>query len=361
MMINKLPENIIKEKLKLELTTTKYESPDVFKSYYKNEKGLSVEQLFEEHYTKFKPCLDEIKTFDKSNLISVAERKGFVVNDLRQLVTAYDKKLELQNNLLTEIQPDHICLPKISKFQKVLAQFEDPAEELSYLKDYFLSVENEVGECFRQNLKGYWSAKSFEINEDLNSAVNLLASEVAKWAPDHVEILLYYSEHFEKFSLVTLEPYLYALVGGKIFFAIFVPLHFEGMLHNYIKAVDKCQEKLRAKFPVHIRNSWLKLNLKKAYVSVKKIGFYLLTREPALVLGAICYINILIEARITSSSSGPFNYIAKSLPQEQRSFDNLFFQNLKNNMAKLFFEAGDFVGVVFKSFFEGILWGNKKS
>lgn len=40
MMLNKLPENIIKEKLKLELTTSKYESPDVFKSYYKNEKVL---------------------------------------------------------------------------------------------------------------------------------------------------------------------------------------------------------------------------------------------------------------------------------------------------------------------------------
>jgi|JI10StandDraft_1071094.scaffolds.fasta_scaffold100600_2 hypothetical protein len=262
MMLNKLPENIIKEKLKLELTTSKYESPDVFKSYYKNEKGLSVEQLFEEHYTKFKPCLDEIKTFDKSNLISVAERKGFVVSDLRQLVTPYDRQLELRNNLLTEIQPDHICLPKISKFKQILAQFGDPAEELSYLKDYFLSVENEVGECFRQNLKGYWSAKSFEINEDLDSAVNLLASEVAKWAPDQVEILLYYSEHFEKYSLVILEPYIYALVGGQIFFAIFVPLHFEGMFHNYIKAVDKCQEKLRAKFQ-YARNSWFKLNLKK--------------------------------------------------------------------------------------------------
>ena len=68
------------------------------------------------NYTKFKPCLDEIKTFDKSNLISVAERKGFVVSDLRQLVTPYDRQLELRNNLLTEIQPDHICLPKISKF-----------------------------------------------------------------------------------------------------------------------------------------------------------------------------------------------------------------------------------------------------
>ncbi len=97
---------------------------------------------------------------------------------------------------------------------------------------------------------------------------------------------------------------------------------------------------------------------KKAYVSVIKFGFYLVS-QPGLIFGAICYLNTLNNPRITSSSSGPFTTIAKSLPQERGGFENLFFQSLKNNIGKLSFEAGNSVGVVFKSFFEGVIWDKK--
>ncbi|MFO0446552.1 MAG: hypothetical protein ACK51L_02690, partial [bacterium] len=83
---------------------------------------------------------------------------------------------------------------------------------------------------------GNYILKHPNIKESIDLVSNQLINDI-HCTPYYIELLGGVCNHFEFFSLVTLEPCLFKCLGPLLFFKIFRPLHHSGAFTTFINNV----------------------------------------------------------------------------------------------------------------------------
>ena len=177
--------------------------------------------MFKEHYHNFKPTLDQIKNYNSNQLNKVSEMQSFIKSDLNNLFSRPYKE-DIRHEYLTKIQENYEKIPDILDYRKILTKVDYKAQNLAQARDYFVDPNNiEVIQDAFATSRCYSNA--IMSHPDLPTIVDIVSRQLDNLSYKQLNILTDIITNYEKFALVTFEPYLVSLIGIKLFFKVFVP------------------------------------------------------------------------------------------------------------------------------------------
>ena len=246
----KAKENLIKKTTSLDINT-------IFLDDIKLNIKTDHLSTFKEHYNNFKPTLDQIKNFDSNQLNKVSEMQSFIKSDLNNLFSRPYKE-DIRHEYLSKIQENFDKIPDILDYRKILTKVEYKAQNLAQAQDYFVDPNNTkvIQDAFATS-RCYSNA--IMSHPDLPTIVDIVSRQLDNLTYEQLNILTDIITNYEKFALVTFEPYLVSLIGIKLFFKVFVPLHKSGAFSTFMANVIKKQYDMRNNFVgrVNLASEWI--------------------------------------------------------------------------------------------------------
>lgn len=222
-----------------------YYTPHYYDTYFKDKVGLKTNQLFKEHYNNFKPTLDNIQSFDKTKLTNPEIRNSygsdFVKADLKGLFETGNHP-NSRIDYLREMEPGFKNLSKYDEYLNIVNKFNVPSDTIEKLTVYYKTETNLLNiKAYIQ--KGQLYRYNFEKLPEFEETKSLLSSVLKNLDSEELNVLSYYIQNYEKFTVITLEPYMVSLLGFRLFFTIFVPIHQMGGFRFLVnEAILKSQE-----------------------------------------------------------------------------------------------------------------------
>jgi hypothetical protein len=200
---------------------------------YKKTFGKTVVKVFKEHYQDLKPSLNEINTFNKLHLRhhNMNQIKTDVLIDANTLLSRPFNPTGRQE-YLNSVEPCMDVLHKIDEYRDVLFAL-NPNEisrslPLSNAADFYTTSENAgyIKGCFIESIE---YIDKVDQHPAINATIDLLSTLFRPLTTHQTDILTYYFEHHEKFSMLTMEPYIIPILGITGFLKVFVSFHREGV------------------------------------------------------------------------------------------------------------------------------------
>jgi hypothetical protein len=206
------------------------------------------------------PKLPEISEVDESILeesdfsffpVESKSSKGevdFMVDDLNSIGSIYS--LPARTLLYLKVEPCYYKLPDIKTYWDTLNNLYKginrfPKDLMEPMPDF---LAKEVFPLGHSNLTDairdsrVLTDLAFSKSESFISAAKLLSYQMKSLSGPDRNILSVYSEKYEWFTLLTLEPYIIGIIGGSTFIDIFPALHRKGKFSYFMSKVLTFEE-----------------------------------------------------------------------------------------------------------------------
>jgi hypothetical protein len=362
-----LPEN---QKLEQMFSVLKSENYVMYNTYYEKKLKLSSTELFRDHYSNFKPVLDELNkvgadNLDSFKLNSIGEIACFFRSDCNSLFN-YPYNKSLRHSFYKTLEPS---FPEIfgiddynSSIQKLSTQ---PVHCLNKASEYYNTVEISVIRDTIESSIGFLS--DLTQHPDYNTIVNIIAQNLSKFSEEDLESLTYFVINHEKLALVTLEPYLISVLGLTYFFKFFYPLHSTEAFKILIKSAVSKQILLRD--CLHRRISLYCNKCLKLYSSIEPLinkitNFPLLKYGGSLSFGTTFSLSVwkLLTKKAMVIVDKPKSTVISDVIERELAIgsglDNYYINTFTETVSKLSFDSGRFIGTVMPNFWRGVMSNN---
>ena len=265
--------------------------------------------------------------FAKDDFLNLFQ-KTFSINDRKKFIE--------------KIQPKYEEIEHFNGYKKALSDFQRQydASHFENFRSYSAIREDDVKILLSEShVLLNKDLSEYEFNELFKQAVILLTDIIKPLTDYQIEILYYFSQNYEKFTLITLEPFLCNILGFSLFFSLFLPLHKTGALSFLIYKSISLRKYLLLTFGEKILKGVYYFSKRiTANISMKNIVLY----TASVPLGVYAFNSIL-------------DYMKKHIILKTTT-KSLFIKEvyqLKQHVSRISFETGLFTG----SFLKGLVLG----
>jgi hypothetical protein len=320
--------------------------------------GMNLLDVFKEHYNKFRPVLNEIKTSKIENLESVKDLKQFISGDCHTLFQLPFNN-ESRNAFYREIDAAYPNLPKFSKFNEIIHSLNGSNDPSVNTSIYFRDEVELIQQTFCESrIWGHNISK----HPSYDVVTTILERHFGNCTDAQLDTLLYFSEFYEKIALVTLEPWMISVLGNALFFKVFIPLHYSGAFHIIATDIVQKVKSSRITFPTIFQNYSNKIiNLHQV---LRPVLYFNTT--PYLML---CYlVNLgysyfrfyfltLPDSEHIERSKEPTatELVTRHMNYENRGINNTYYQTFVSNVEKIAFEIGRLGGTISRNIMDGAI------
>ena len=194
---------------------------------------------FREHYSSFRPVLDQIYNNDKPELFNVVDHVDFLKKDMHNLVIdkgiclAEERDIFILDNFnKSSIHPSPKLNLDIIEHSKILEKLNCSNDSLDAIMFDFNKSE------YISKIKNL-STKTVDIvniekHPNYESVRQALAKLIETFDSSHIDFLTNLAENYETFLLVTLEPYIALVLGGTLFMKVIGSLHIKGSFKKIV-------------------------------------------------------------------------------------------------------------------------------
>ena len=189
---------------------------------------------FKSHYSDFRPVLDQISDSQRTNnLFDIYDHARFLKKDMINLVMEKALCLSEQRDvfILDNFGPDSIYpSPKVNldviEHSKILDRLNVPQDSLDAIMFDFNNAEylSDIRNISTKTV----NTGNIERHPDYKTVRKALSELVDTFDYSHLDFFHNLAEHFDKFFLVTLEPYMALTLGTVLFMNVIGLLHVKG-------------------------------------------------------------------------------------------------------------------------------------
>lgn len=302
----------------------------------------------ENHFKKFKPTLDQIKSLNLK-VENVEDYRRTVQNNLTALFNR-PFNMGTLTRYYDSIWPGYRTVPIFIKYNAALHKIGDPSMSLNQTSKYFYENQNEIYKIFEDN-------RSTRVGDpgNMEIATEIVSRKLEHLSNDDLRIVLKMIETNELFGLVTIQPYMMFIMGNLLFFNVYLPLHREGAFLLFMQNCVSKQQSFRNSYslltynisrsiflftlPI-VKSPWFK------YGSITSFGLGLSTYMYAL------YLNKPIAAVFESTF---FRQSVNKFLSHGVGLQNPWVDGFNDFMLKLSFDIGSFIGGMTSNFYRGII------
>jgi hypothetical protein len=304
--------------------------------FYFKENTNNVD-LFKEHYDRFKPTLDRIKSFDSQTLHNVINTRDFAQSDLKNLFSDTENRNEFVSTFR------HDSLPELSKYNNLLSKLNYDQNEFFFTKEYFCD-ENNLEKIRHAFLQSRIYSNNLSKHPDVNTCVDLLFQKLEHLTNSELRVLSDFVNNNEQYALVTLEPYLSTVLGTILFLNVTIPLHKSGAFSLLINKVVDRHIQIRSTISSYLYGK----NMKTMYK-------YALTRSNAILSLGLVMLNLYNSSRLNliQDKSTVVTDLVNKYIDEAKKLEDPFTQTA----SFIFKKAGFVVGHMLNSITQGVIMG----